>query len=131
MKVVYSLLFKSFKILPQQVTELEVTEVTEDSATITFEPVYGADEYWIYNGTKKVAEITETTYTFEGLKAGTSYTFSVRANTVVEEVVLEGFDPYAGSEPSTRMADYTGEAATVSSKPTYEIDGFTVKLGSV
>lgn len=122
-------IYKSFRILPQQVTGLQVTELTNNTATITFEPVHGAQEYWIYNGNKVVAKITDTSYTFTGLKLGTTYNFAVQANAVVEELVLDRFDVYTGAGLKVQTVNYTGAISeTVSVRPASSLENFTVVL---
>lgn len=99
---------KNFTIAPDQVTGLEVEDMTSSTVTISFDPVLGADEYWIYRGGVRRAKITDTTYTATGLSAGTTYKFYVKAVTDVD-----------GN-------DYIGEASqTVSATPTYTIDDYT------
>ena len=58
-------------------TALTVDAATETSITISW--TGNAASYDIYNGTTFVANVTTNTYTFNGLTAGTSYTFGVQA----------------------------------------------------
>ena len=102
---------KTFKIVPQQVTGVEVTELNYNSATITFQRVEGAAEYWIYKDGDRVAEVEDTTYTFTGLSAGKTYKFSVRANATIDG------------------EDYTGKASeTVSAKPFYRFEDCSLQV---
>lgn len=99
---------KTFTINPEKVENLEVVDMTSSSVTISFDPVPGATEYWIYRGDTRRAKITDTTYKTTGLSVGTTYKFYVKA---VAEV---------GS------TDYIGESSeTVSAKPTYTVDDYT------
>ena len=121
--------YTSFDVLPQQVTNVQVTELTSNSATITFDPVYGASEYWIYRGSTRVDIVKGTTYTYTGLKAGTTYNLSVRANTISNEYILEGYDPYSSEAPDIREANFTGAASEkVAVKPTYDLSQGTMTL---
>lgn len=102
---------KTFTVNPGQVENLEVVDMTSGTVTISFDPVPGADEYWIYRGGTRRAKITDTTYETTGLKAGTTYKFYVKAVTEVDG------------------DDYVGEASeTVSAKPTYTIDDYTLTV---
>ena len=102
---------KTFKIVPQQVAGVEVTELNYNCATITFQSVEGATEYWVYKDGDRVAKVEDTTYTFTGLSAGKTYKFSVRANTTIDG------------------EDYTGKASeTVSAKPFYTMEECSVTL---
>lgn len=99
---------KTFTIQPGQVENLEIDEINSSSVTITFDPVPGADEYWIYRGGVRRAKITDTTYKTTGLSVGTTYKFYVKAVAEVDD------------------DDYIGQASeTLSAKPTYTIDDYT------
>ena len=55
------------------------TTVTETTVTLTWAAVETATSYNVYQGTEKLANVTELTYTVEGLEAGTEYCFTVTA----------------------------------------------------
>lgn len=56
---------------------ITVTDVTENSVTISW--TGDADSYDVYNGNDFETNVTTNTYTFNGLTAGTGYTFGVQA----------------------------------------------------
>ena len=102
---------KSFKILPDQVQNLNVEMLSGSSVNISFDPVPGATEYWIYRNGEVAKKITETSYTMTGLSAGKTYKFSVKANTRVYS------------------ENYTGAASeTVSVKPIYHLEDCSVAV---
>lgn len=56
------------------------TADSESAITLTWEAVYGAESYNVYQGTEIIAsEITNTTYTITGLEAETNYCFTMTA----------------------------------------------------
>ncbi len=70
----------------EEPTELEIPNVvattTETTVTLTWEVIDGATSYNIYTPSgfaTNILGLTETTYTFEGLSAGTEYCFEVSA----------------------------------------------------
>ena len=70
----------------EEPTEFEIPNVvattTETTVTLTWEVIDGATSYNIYTPSgfaTNILGLTETTYTFEGLSAGTEYCFEVSA----------------------------------------------------
>ena len=60
--------------------------VTETTVVLVWEAVEGAESYNVYQDGESIAtEVKETTYTVEGLTAGTDYTFTVTAVRADEE----------------------------------------------
>lgn len=57
-----------------------VSDITANSAKLSWHPLAtkGVVGYEIYNGTTKLAEVTNTTYTATGLVSDSTYTFSVK-----------------------------------------------------
>ena len=62
-----------------------VDTVTETTVTLTWAAVEGATSYNVYSADTLVENVTETTYTVEGLTAETEYTFVVKAVNEVGE----------------------------------------------
>ncbi|MFE4329381.1 PHB depolymerase family esterase [Streptomyces sp. NPDC056831] len=58
---------------------LQVTGVTANSASLSWDTVPGAASYVLYRNGTKVASPTSTTYTDSGLTAGTAYRYAVAA----------------------------------------------------
>jgi hypothetical protein len=65
--------------------------------TLTWEAVENAMSYNVYQGEEMIANVTETTYTIEGLDADTEYCFSVTS--VRNEQESEMVDACATTEP--------------------------------
>ena len=58
---------------------LTANTVTETTVVLSWTKVENATSYNVYQGVNVIAAITGTTYTVEGLTAGTEYTFTVKA----------------------------------------------------
>ncbi len=72
-------IFNKTEVLPCDApTSLTVTSKTQTSATITW--AGSATSYDVQLGSNASVNVTATTYTFDNLTAGTSYTAKVRAN---------------------------------------------------
>lgn len=56
-----------------------MTGTTDTAASLSWTSVSGATTYNVYRGGTKVASTTGTTYTDDGLSAGTSYGYTVAA----------------------------------------------------
>ena len=73
----------TYHIIPNNVTNLAVTAVTDDSMTLTWSAAAGAGYYNLYfykNGTRElIDEVKGTSYTVTGLEKGETYSFQVRA----------------------------------------------------
>ncbi|WP_449011853.1 fibronectin type III domain-containing protein [Paenibacillus taichungensis] len=62
------------KTVPASVDKLaEVTSVTENSATVSWDKVKGADGYKVFFGTKRVTTTTETSASIDNLISATAY----------------------------------------------------------
>lgn len=61
-----------------EVTNLRVTANTHDAVTIAWNPVSGASSYIIEQNGNHVTQISNTSYTVEGLEPETEYQFTVR-----------------------------------------------------
>lgn len=70
---------KTFEILPDQVQNLQAQTVSGTSVQLTFDPVPGAEEYWIYRDGERVQKTAETSCTVTGLSAGKNNVFTVKA----------------------------------------------------
>ena len=69
-------------------TNVVATATSETTIVLTWDAVDGATEYNIYTPASfdsNVLGVTETTYTFEGLTAGTNYCFEVSAASATDE----------------------------------------------
>ena len=69
-------------------TNVVATATSETTIVLTWDAVDGATEYNIYTPASfdsNVLGLTETTYTFEGLTAGTNYCFEVSAASATDE----------------------------------------------
>lgn len=82
-------------------TSLEMTDVanesiSSDEISLQWEPVQGADGYYIYQNNEQVADIAENCYTAAELELGTEYRFGVSAyyragDSVIESDVQESY----------------------------------------
>lgn len=66
-------------LVPDPVTNLQVTNITTTSATATWTGTPSADYYKVYLNGSLAGTTTNTQYSFSGLTPGTSYTVSVSA----------------------------------------------------
>ena len=98
-----------------------VTEVTNNSVTISWNKINGATGYWVYryDTVKKtwvrIKAVTGTSYTYTGLSAGTSYKFTVKPYRTVgnSTVTSTGFNTVT---QVTKLPKVTGVQATAASK---------------
>ncbi len=79
---------KTFKIVPENVSDLKASRITSKSVTLTWKKVLGDVRYYIYlynpnaDRLKKYTEVASTTYlniTVKKLKPATKYSYVVRA----------------------------------------------------
>lgn len=109
----------SFKIVPAKATSLKATSKTTSSVKLTWKAVKGATGYVVYRYDAKakkyikVKATAKTTLTVSKLKAGTKYTFAVRAYTKVNK------KNYYGSY-SAKLAVTTKKAPTPVKPPVEE-----------
>ena len=109
-----------------------VATTTETTVTLTWDAVDGATEYNIYTPSSfdsNVLGVTETTYTFEGLTAGTEYCFEISAVSATDESAAteacattqaEGEEPEIPVDPETPvgLAAPANVVATATSETT-------------
>ena len=109
-----------------------VATTTETTVTLTWDAVDGATEYNIYTPSSfdsNVLGLTETTYTFEGLTAGTEYCFEISAVSATDESAAteacaktqaEGEEPEIPVDPETPvgLAAPANVVATATSETT-------------
>lgn len=73
----------SFKINPSKVKSIKLVERTSSSISFKWSKTFGAEKYEVYTLEKgewrKIASVTECKYTADGLSAGKSVSFKVRA----------------------------------------------------
>ena len=106
---------------PAAPANLKAEATSETTIALTWETVEGATSYNVYNSDVLVANVTETTYTVEGLTPATEYSFVVKAvngageseasnvataTTKEEQVVPE--NPEVGYFPTTFFFDFEG-----------------------
>ncbi len=107
----YGTVTDTFDVELGTVAGLTVEPVSGTSVEITFNPIPGAEEYWIYRSGKRRVKITETSYTMTGLSAGSSYSFYVKAAAKVDG------------------KDVTGDSSeTVYATPRYTMEGYTLTV---
>ena len=109
-----------------------VAITTETTVTLTWDAVDGATEYNIYTPSSfdsNVLGLTETSYTFEGLTAGTEYCFEISAVSATDESAAteacaktqaEGEEPEIPVDPETPvgLAAPANVVATATSETT-------------
>ena len=109
-----------------------VATTTETTVTLTWDAVDGATEYNIYTPSSfdsNVLGLTETSYTFEGLTAGTEYCFEISAVSATDESAAteacaktqaEGEEPEIPVDPETPvgLAAPANVVATATSETT-------------
>ena len=114
---------------PAPPTNLVATATGQTTISLTWNAVQNATSYNVYNGeTVVVSDLTATTYTVEGLTAGTQYCYNVTAVNEIGE-----------SEHSTEACATTEEAPIVIETITVngvsfnmiQVEGGTFTMGSV
>ena len=106
-------------LAPAAPANLVAEATSETTIALTWETVEGATSYNVYNSEVLVANVTETTYTVEGLTPATEYSFIVKAvneageseasnvataTTKEEQIIPE--NPVVGYFPTTFFFDF-------------------------
>ena len=99
-------------------TEIFVTEITETTVTLEWNAVAKAESYNVYDGTKLLANVTETTYKAEGLKTYTEYGFVIKSvagdeESFASETIVAKTKDLAVGKPSNLTAEVTGPTTVV------------------
>ena len=99
-------------------TEIFVTEITETTVTLEWNAVAKAKSYNVYDGTKLLANVTETTYKAEGLKTYTEYGFVIKSvagdeESFASETIVAKTKDLAVGKPSNLTAEVTGPTTVV------------------
>jgi len=105
--------------IPKAPTNVKVSGITANAATVTWDEVEGATSYDVYLGTEKVATVTEATVAFDELTAGTAYKLTVKAVNVA-----------GASEASAEVAFSSLAADAVPGLVVTLADGSTVDLNA-
>ncbi len=98
--------------LPAKLTGLKVSKATDNTLTLKWNAVSGADAYQVFrwdaakNGWKQIGNVTELTFTDKNLAAGTEYKYAVRGYKRVDGVLYRG--AYPSLTVATAPAKVTG-----------------------
>ncbi len=111
------------KVKPAKVSNLKQASKSTASVKLSWSKISGANGYMVYrlSGGEwvKLKDTTAASYTATGLKAGTGYTYGIRAYVTVNGKKLEG--------TLTKITAYTGLAKVSGVKTTPKISKATVK----
>jgi hypothetical protein len=117
---------------PDNVTNLQATNVTDTSLTLSWTAVSDAASYEVYRGTTLLSTVTGTTYNVSGLTASTSYTFTVKAKDAAGNVA-SGTSVNSTTNAPTPTVSYeylipTSATKAVSGSGNYKGDEFMMKV---
>jgi fibronectin type 3 domain-containing protein len=136
----------SQKLIPKAPEELEAVATSSQSVTLTWNKVSGATGYRIYlqsdDGWRKIKDTTKTSYVDADTakKAGTEYTYMVRAYRLVDGDKILGVKDEEGCTVTTKPAEpkgitvsYTSNKMTIKWQKVSSSDGYRIyrkKAGS-
>ncbi len=119
----YGVLSIDYRILPNPVANVTITGVTNDTVSLSWDPVAGAEGYVVFAYDRaartqtELASTDKTSITLEDLTPNTAYTLCIKARTVVDG---ENYDSYnyqwvypktTGDKPDTAALEAAIEAA--------------------